>query len=593
VTEFVNNLKRELHATFKEDISIYFDENPHAGLLEIHNVDKSLESKLKSLVFIPIISQTYCDLKSYAWHNEFVTFNKISSEDKYGRDIKLNSGNVASRIIPIKIHEIDTSDNDVLENELGCRLRSIEFIYKSAGVNRPLKPLDNPDKNLNKTYYRDQINKVANTIKDVIYGLHSDPNKHPVKSYQTRGRETVDYDITQSVKTAGKVFPGKRIYNVLILTLSVCILLVLSFVFLYPKLNNIKKTGLSPVELVKKSIAVLPVNNFTGNPDLESLAAGIHDAIIGQLGQISSLVVKSRTSTLQFRDSKESIQQIAKKLGANNIVESSVVGSEDSLHIIVQLIEVFPLEKHIWSQTYDQTRNNIMSIYSDIIRNIANGIKIKLTPQEENKLTNVQKHRPDLMKAVYKGNFYMNQLTSEGFEKGLKSFNDAIAIDPADPLPYLGLALGYSTTGHLSAVANDAENRALAYAHRALAIDSTLVEAYIVLAARSLYTDWDFAATERYLKYAMDLNPNIPMVHYQNGWFLMLSNNVDGAIAEFKRSIEIDPIDATYTCNLAGLYLWIGRYREALAEARKGLELNPKYTLGFWVMGSAYDEMGM
>jgi len=171
VTEFVDNLKRELHATFKEDISIYFDINPQDGLLETHIVDESLAKKLKCLIFIPIISQTYCDLKSFAWQHEFVAFNKLAKEEQFGRDIKLSSGNVASRILPIKINDLDAEDKNILESEIGGVLRCIEFIYKSAGVNRPLKPLDNPDKNLNKTYYRDHINKVANAVKEIISAL--------------------------------------------------------------------------------------------------------------------------------------------------------------------------------------------------------------------------------------------------------------------------------------------------------------------------------------------------------------------------------------------------------------------------------------
>src|SRR5450756_873539 len=159
VTEFVNNLKGELESTFKEEISVYFDINPHDGLLETHDVNASLKEKLKCLIFIPIISQTYCDSKSFAWQHELVAFNKMAKEDQFGRDIKLSSGNVASRILPVKIHELDAEDKTLLENELGGVLRSVEFIYKSAGVNRPLTPSDNPDKNLNKTFYRDQINK--------------------------------------------------------------------------------------------------------------------------------------------------------------------------------------------------------------------------------------------------------------------------------------------------------------------------------------------------------------------------------------------------------------------------------------------------
>src|SRR5450759_4021906 len=171
VTEFVDNLKRELEATFKEDVSVYFDINPQDGLLETHDVDASLKEKLKCLVFIPVISQTYCDPKSFAWQNELCAFNKWVKSEKYGRDIRLTSGNVASRILPVKIHDLNEEDTKLLETELGGVLRAIEFIFKSPGVNRPLTPSDNPDKNQNQTFYRDQINKVANAIREILKGI--------------------------------------------------------------------------------------------------------------------------------------------------------------------------------------------------------------------------------------------------------------------------------------------------------------------------------------------------------------------------------------------------------------------------------------
>ena len=145
--------------------------NPHDGLLETHDVKASLKEKLKCLIFIPIISQTYCDPQSFAWQHEFCAFNKLAKEDQFGRDIKLANGNVASRILPIKIHDLDPEDKTLLENELGGVLRSIEFIYKASGVNRPLKPNDERTENLNHTYYRDQINKVANAVKEIITAI--------------------------------------------------------------------------------------------------------------------------------------------------------------------------------------------------------------------------------------------------------------------------------------------------------------------------------------------------------------------------------------------------------------------------------------
>ncbi len=168
VTDFVQNLEKELRSTLKDTVSIYFDRNPQDGLLETHSVDKSLEGKLKCLIFIPIISQTYCDPKSFAWQHEFCAFNRLSKDDPFGRDIKLSSGNVASRILPIKIHDIDTEDKVVLENEIGGILRPIEFIYKEPGVSRPLKLNDSKADNLNKTDYRNQVNKVANAIKEML-----------------------------------------------------------------------------------------------------------------------------------------------------------------------------------------------------------------------------------------------------------------------------------------------------------------------------------------------------------------------------------------------------------------------------------------
>src|SRR5512133_2142758 len=139
VSRFVDALKTELEATFKEDVSVYFDENPHDRLQETHDVSKSLESKLKCLIFIPILSQTYCDPNSYAWQYEFLTFLRMAENDRLGGDVKLRSGNVASRILPIRIHDLEQEDIKLFEKETGSVLRALDFIFKTAaGVSRPL-----------------------------------------------------------------------------------------------------------------------------------------------------------------------------------------------------------------------------------------------------------------------------------------------------------------------------------------------------------------------------------------------------------------------------------------------------------------------
>lgn len=171
VTEFVNALREELSATIKEPLSIYFDQNPHDGLLETHDVGDSLKEKLKSLILIPIVSQTYCDPKSFAWQHEFLVFLHQAVVDTNGLKVRLPNGNTASRVLPIRIHELDASDKKIIEAELGP-LRAIDFTYQSAGVNRPLRPKD--DETIKANYqnvYRDQVNKTANAIKEIIHGI--------------------------------------------------------------------------------------------------------------------------------------------------------------------------------------------------------------------------------------------------------------------------------------------------------------------------------------------------------------------------------------------------------------------------------------
>jgi hypothetical protein len=174
VTEFVEKLQQELHATMKDKVSVFFDRNPNEGLLESHQVQESIKGKIKSLIFIPIVSQTYCDTTSFAWRDEFLTFKSEIEHDAIGKIIRTPGGNVMSRILPVKIHEIEVEDVRLLERELGGVMRSIDFIYQDAGVNRPLRAKDDDlSAGQSRVLFRNQINKVANSIKEIISGIKS------------------------------------------------------------------------------------------------------------------------------------------------------------------------------------------------------------------------------------------------------------------------------------------------------------------------------------------------------------------------------------------------------------------------------------
>jgi len=277
VTKFIESLKEEINSTFKEDISIYFDENPHDGLLETHDVDDSLAKKLKCLIFIPIISKTYCDPNSFAWTNEFLAFNELASNDEYGLKVNLPNGNTASRILPIRIHDISEEDKQLVENEIGI-LRSIDFVYKEPGVNRPLSPDDSEEKNLESTKYRNQINKVANAIQEIMQGLKSETT--PISESELRS--SIPEPIVSAVKTA----PNNKSKLILV---SIGVMIILALTYFFYNNKSVEKE-------IEKSIAVLAFEDMSPNKDQEYLGDGIAEEIINALVQIEGLKVAGRTS---------------------------------------------------------------------------------------------------------------------------------------------------------------------------------------------------------------------------------------------------------------------------------------------------------
>jgi tetratricopeptide (TPR) repeat protein len=282
VTEFVDNLRKELEATFKEEITVYFDINPHDGLLETHDVDASLKEKLKCLVFIPIISRTYCDPKSFAWEHEFRAFIEEASKDQFGLKVRVPSGNVANRVLPVRIHDLEVSDIKECELLLDGVLRGIEFIYKETGVNRSLTPKDNERKNLNATIYRNQINKATLAIKEIFQGLLSESGK--VFKETPPHRETleeVDIEVrkevhSESIQIAKQKLPTQE--SVLRKTKS-----IFGVAFKYPKIFKRDKLEKFRSSSERISVAVMPFQNMTNDTTWNDWQDGIKDELINYL----------------------------------------------------------------------------------------------------------------------------------------------------------------------------------------------------------------------------------------------------------------------------------------------------------------------
>jgi class 3 adenylate cyclase len=209
VTEFVEKLKQELSATCKDRLSIYYDVNPEDEKVKFLQDDGTESAKIKSLIFIPIISQTYCDLNSPVWKTEFKGFQEGVLTEKMGKNIKLLNGNIVSRVIPVKIHDIDNEDIKLLESELSGGLRSIDFIFREQGVNRPLSPTDdeNQRNDTSRSLYRNQINKLANAVKEIVSGakLFHKENSFGYTAFSPSSTKVVSPVISTSLSPALKV----------------------------------------------------------------------------------------------------------------------------------------------------------------------------------------------------------------------------------------------------------------------------------------------------------------------------------------------------------------------------------------------------
>ena len=430
VSEFVKALKFELGSTFKDEITVYFDVDPHDGLLETHDITASLNDKLKCLVFIPIISQTYCDPKSYAWQHEFAAFNKMAGEDLFGRDIILPNGNVASRILPVKIHELAPEDQSIIEQEIGTALRSIDFIYREPGVNRPLKPADDKHDNQNKTDYRNQINKVANAVKDLVNGIKLTGNHH----------------LAEHIKGSYDKSTDKKLLNKnLILSAGILTLLVLASLMLF----HFTDFGQKQDRRKNKSIAVLYFNNMSGDQNQEYFCDGITEEIITKLSMIMGLKVTSRTSVYQYKGEKKSTREIARELGVTNILEGSLRKENDSIIVTAHLIDAVS-DDYIWSETYERDLRDIFKVQSDIAQQIASKFQIQLSEQEKKNIAtpptqNTQAYDKYLMASSLA---YMDWGLGARPVNLLKSNNllrEATQLDPDFSDAYLLLSWNYSS----------------------------------------------------------------------------------------------------------------------------------------------------
>jgi serine/threonine-protein kinase len=369
------------------------------------------------------------------------------------------------------------------------------------------------------------------------------------------------------------------------ISLMVIAALLLGAAWIIPQLISSMKD-----EQQVQSIAVLPFENLSGDADQEYFAEGMTEALITDLSRISALMVISRTSVMRFKDSELSLPEIALELGVDAVVSGSVQREANQVRITAQLIDA-ATDRHLWADTFQRNLEGVLELQSDIAGAIAKRIAVEVTPGEESRLASTREVNPETYEAYLRGMHHLKKGTRESFATGMEYLHQAVDIDPADPLAYAGLATGYVTLGHSSGDAEDFR-RAKAAARQALEIDPTQAEAQAALAEVAMYHDWEWDAAEWAFEEAIELSPSQAEVHAHYAWLHALRGDWERAIAEAELSRELDPLAATFTWWLAGIYWGAGRYAEAEAAALNALDLSPAGSGGNLVLSMCHFQHG-
>jgi TolB-like protein/Tfp pilus assembly protein PilF len=352
-------------------------------------------------------------------------------------------------------------------------------------------------------------------------------------------------------------------------------------------------TAPNVANLPAKSIAILPFENLSRDPDNAYFTEGIQDEILARLAKIADLKVISRTSTQRYKSSPDDLPQIAKRLGVSNILEGSVQKTTDRVRVTVQLLNA-ATDTHLWGETYDRKLTDVFAAESDIARAIADTLRAKLTGSEQSALAARPTENAEAHQLYLRGRYFWNKRTGADFKKAIGYFNQAIDKDPNYALAYAGLADAYVLlSAYAEASPKDSLPQAKAAAAKALELDSTLGEAHASLAQALLAYDLNFAEATREFRRAIELNPNYATAHHWYGESVLGPlGQFEEAIAEARRALELDPLSVIINADYGSALTNARRYDQAIEQLRKTVEMDPGFYYAHWTLGNALELKG-
>ena len=343
-----------------------------------------------------------------------------------------------------------------------------------------------------------------------------------------------------------------------------------------------------------ESLAVLPIENLSGDPAQDYFAEGMTEALITDLANIGVPRVISRTSMMQYKGTRKPLPEIANELNVDGILEGSILRSGDRVRITAQLIYA-PKDRHIWAHAYDRNERDILTLQNEVAQAIANAIKLEISTASRARLAGSHPINPEAHEAYLRGRYFWNRRTEEDLTKAKDYFEQAIAKDPEFAPAYSGLAdtyfyRGYAF-GHL--LPDEAMPLAKAASLKSLQLDDGLAEGHTSLALIKMFYDWDFSGAEQEFKRAIALNPNYATAHHAYAVLLFAMGRPNESIAEARKAMEVDPLSVPVNNIFGAMLANAGRCDEAIVQFRRILEMEPNMGMAHEGLAGCYEDKGM
>jgi adenylate cyclase len=405
------------------------------------------------------------------------------------------------------------------------------------------------------------------------------------------------FEITpEGIKLESEIEPNKSIARRTgrkIVAVTIALAVVAASLFVYQVVRSKSEASGSPITapIANKSIAVLPFDSLSRDPDNAYFCEGVQDEILTRLAKVADLKVISRTSTQHFKSTPENLPAIAKQLGVMHILEGSVQKSNDQVRVNVQLINAMT-DAHLWADTFDRKLTDIFAVESDIAKAIAETLQAKITGSEKNSIAKAPTANPEAYEFYLKGRFFWNKRSGVDLRKAIEFFNQAIGKDPNYALAYAGLADSYLLLPNYGgAPTADVAPPARAAVAKALELDDSLAEAHASLGLLDTL-DLHLERAITHFEHAVQLKPNYATAHHWLGLGHLSLGHFDQAIAEGKRASELDPLSVIINADFAWTYACAHRFDEAEAQARRTLEIDPRFFLAHYYLGAVRQAKG-